>query len=169
MDYQHAAYFAGAQQYPPFIGIPPLTPAHSNSVASDDFNGPSSSPLRRTRVASRTASHPLPEQDVFDQLMPNTLNNHDHYANYDQFAAFTAPQPSFPRPPTPPSQAAAVHPVKRQLIQPPAPPQSNILSLPERLPIEEPEDATQNPRQGSTEDEDLTPAQSRRKAQNRAA
>lgn len=41
MDYTHAAYFQGAQQFPPhFMGIhgPPLTPSHSNSAGSDDFN-----------------------------------------------------------------------------------------------------------------------------------
>lgn len=40
MDYTNPAYFAGAGTQPPyhFIGIPPLTPSHSNSAASDDFN-----------------------------------------------------------------------------------------------------------------------------------
>ena len=38
MDYSHAAaYFSGSQPYQ-FIGIPPLTPSHSNSAASEDFN-----------------------------------------------------------------------------------------------------------------------------------
>lgn len=37
MDFSHAAYFGGTQPYQ-FVGIPPLTPSHSNSAASDDFN-----------------------------------------------------------------------------------------------------------------------------------
>lgn len=42
MDFtQHAAYFQGAQQFPQhFMGMhgTPLTPSHSNSAGSDDFN-----------------------------------------------------------------------------------------------------------------------------------
>jgi hypothetical protein len=37
MDFSHPAYFSNPQPYQ-FIGIPPLTPSHSNSAASDDFN-----------------------------------------------------------------------------------------------------------------------------------
>jgi len=36
MDYT-TTYFPGAQPYQ-FIGITPLTPSHTNSVASEDFN-----------------------------------------------------------------------------------------------------------------------------------
>lgn len=36
MDFSHQ-YFAQAQPYQ-FMGIPPLTPSHSNSAGSDDFN-----------------------------------------------------------------------------------------------------------------------------------
>lgn len=40
MDYTNPTYFAGAGAQPPyhFIGIAPLTPSHSNSASSDDFN-----------------------------------------------------------------------------------------------------------------------------------
>lgn len=39
MDYTHSSFFAGAPPYQ-FMGaqVPPLTPSHSNSVASEDFN-----------------------------------------------------------------------------------------------------------------------------------
>lgn len=39
MDYTHPNFFSGAPPYQ-FIGaqVPPLTPSHSNSVASEDFN-----------------------------------------------------------------------------------------------------------------------------------
>ena len=56
MDYsQHAPFFAGSQQqpfHPQFISMPPLTPSHSNSAGSEDFNNASPSvssdaPLRR--------------------------------------------------------------------------------------------------------------------------
>ena len=44
MDYSNTAYFQGAPPYQQFGGthISPLTPAHSNSVASDEFNNTSS-------------------------------------------------------------------------------------------------------------------------------
>lgn len=46
MDYSHAAYFAGPpQQSAPYhqfpLGITPLTPSHSNSAGSEDFNNTS--------------------------------------------------------------------------------------------------------------------------------
>src|SRR5690606_26615377 len=43
MDFTHSTYFAGAPPYQ-LVGVqvPPLTPAHSNSVASDEFNTTSS-------------------------------------------------------------------------------------------------------------------------------
>lgn len=43
MDYTNPVYFAGAGAQPPyhFLGIPPLTPSHSNSAVSDDFNNAS--------------------------------------------------------------------------------------------------------------------------------
>ncbi|KAK4242032.1 hypothetical protein C8A03DRAFT_40601 [Achaetomium macrosporum] len=147
MDYTHTTYFAGAPPYQ-FMGshVPPLTPAHSNSVASDDFN---------------TTSPP----EIFDQF-PNSIP-HEQFQNYDNYAQFNASQP-FPGPPTPPGQrpvhAAAVPPVNGLV---------HAGSTTELLPAHktEPDDQALNRRQGSNsaEEDELTPAQSRRKAQNRAA
>lgn len=50
MDYTQTAYFTGAQPYEQFIGIQPITPAHSNSVASDDYNT-TSPPVGRPLLA----------------------------------------------------------------------------------------------------------------------
>ncbi|KAK3383557.1 hypothetical protein B0T24DRAFT_53632 [Lasiosphaeria ovina] len=139
MDFTHATYFPTAQPYP-FIGIPPLTPSHSNSVASDDFN---------------TTSPP----EVFEQF-PNGLP-HDQFQNYDNYVQFNA-QPAFPAPPTPPGQHPAVQPVNGATH-----PTGAAGDL---LPLTKAETDEQSRRQGSNSDEDeLTPAQSRRKAQNRAA
>ncbi|KAK3311419.1 uncharacterized protein B0T15DRAFT_74802 [Chaetomium strumarium] len=141
MDYTHTSYFPGASTYQ-FMGsaVPPLTPAHSNSVASDDFN---------------TTSPP----EIYDQF-PNGIP-HEQFQNYDNYAQFNASQP-FPGPPTPPGQR-------------PVPPVNGLVHGPtaDLLPAHktEPDDQALNRRQGSNsaEEDDLTPAQSRRKAQNRAA
>lgn len=61
MDYSQAAYFAGAQapyhQFP--INIPPLTPSHSNSAGSEDFNttSPPVSPQKQPLVVSHVLIH----------------------------------------------------------------------------------------------------------------
>ncbi|KAK0729682.1 hypothetical protein B0H67DRAFT_4911 [Lasiosphaeris hirsuta] len=142
MDFSHAAYFPGTQPYQ-FIGIPPLTPSHSNSVASEDFN--------------TTTSPPVYEQ------FPNGIP-HDQFQNFDNYVQFNATQ-TFPGPPTPPGQ----HPAQsvNGARQPPPPPASAAELLAAATKAENDE---QNRRQGSNSEEDeLTPAQSRRKAQNRAA
>lgn len=67
MDYSTQFQFAGAQPYTSFMPIQPLTPSHSQSAASDEFNNTSppvrfypslcfltsSSRLRRFQAASR--------------------------------------------------------------------------------------------------------------------
>ncbi|KAL2180775.1 uncharacterized protein P884DRAFT_296502 [Thermothelomyces heterothallicus CBS 202.75] len=145
MDYSHTAFFPGAPPYQ-FMGAPvPPTPSHSKSVASEDFN---------------TKSPP----EIFDQY-PNGIPA-DQFQNFDGYVHFN-PAPSFPRPPTPPGQLpvhAAVAPVNGAgAVHQTGP-------TPEVLPVSkvETEDAGRKPNSNS-EDDDLTPAQSRRKAQNRAA
>ncbi|KAK4164164.1 hypothetical protein QBC43DRAFT_211128 [Cladorrhinum sp. PSN259] len=165
MDFTHTAYFAGAQPYQ-FMPMAPLTPSHSTSVASDDFN---------------TTSPPV----VYDQFA-NGLP-HEQYQNFESFAFNPAAQ-NFPGPPTPPGAIPAPHPPAHAPshaapgVQPgpvgvnnvgingnngaPQPHSvSEIIPMTKVIDLEE-----QNRRQGSnSEDDDLTPAQSRRKAQNRAA
>ena len=141
MDFTHAAYFPGAQPYQ-FIGVPPLTPSHTNSVASgsEDYN---------------TTSPP----EIYEQF-PNGLP-HEPFQNFENYNQFN-PQPIFPGPPTPPGQHVA-QPVNTAAAHA-APPAADALS------ITKAETDEQSRRQGSNSDEDeLTPAQSRRKAQNRAA
>ncbi|KAK3331058.1 hypothetical protein B0H66DRAFT_86864 [Apodospora peruviana] len=146
MDYTHAAYFTGAQPYHQYMGIPPLTPSHSTTgAASEDFNN---------------ASPP----EVYEQF-PNGIP-HDQFPGFEGYAQFNPQQAFPPGPPTPPGQhpAAAVQPING-VARPPQP-------SPEALALTkmEAEDQAQSRRQGSNSEEDeLTPAQSRRKAQNRAA
>ncbi|KAK3900861.1 hypothetical protein C8A05DRAFT_35481 [Staphylotrichum tortipilum] len=149
MDYTHStSFFPGAPPYQ-FMGaqVAPLTPSHSNSVVSDDFN---------------TTSPP----EVFDQfpsgLSPEQFQNFDNYVQQQY-----NPGQAFPGPPTPPGQQLPVHatapaPVPGLVHQPSAPS--------EMLPVTKIETDEQTRRQGSnSEEDDLTPAQSKRKAQNRAA
>jgi hypothetical protein len=111
-------------------------------------------------------------QEVYEQFpseqFPSGLP-HDQFRNFDNYVQFNAAQ-AFPGPPTPPGPhpaahgAAAVQPVNG-VVQQPGP-------TPDILPVSksDPEDLAQSRRQGSnSEEDDLTPAQSRRKAQNRAA
>ncbi|KAL2260739.1 hypothetical protein VTK26DRAFT_5172 [Humicola hyalothermophila] len=148
MNYTHPTYFPGAPPYQ-FMGaqVPPLTPAHSNSVASDEFNSTSS-------------------PEVYDQF-PSGLPQ-DRFQNYENYVQFN-PAQTFPGPPTPPGQhpvqhAAAVHPTNgANGVVHQAGPTAEI--LPAKVETEE-----ANRRHASnSEEDDLTPAQSRRKAQNRAA
>ncbi|KAK0669546.1 hypothetical protein QBC41DRAFT_223650 [Cercophora samala] len=149
MDFTHTAYFGGSQPYQ-FMGIPPpLTPAHSTSVASDDFN---------------TTSPP----EVYEQY-PNGIP-HEQFQNFDNYVQFN-PAQTFPGPPTPPGQVPAAAPVQQQpgAINA-AVPQARPPTV-EILPLSKIEFDEQSRRQqgSNSEEDDLTPAQSRRKAQNRAA
>ncbi|KAJ4386237.1 AP-1-like transcription factor [Gnomoniopsis smithogilvyi] len=158
MDYsQHAAYFAGPPQQAPFhqfpLGIAPLTPSHSNSAASDDFNNTS-------------------PPDAFDQYQGEQFQNFDQYAA----AHFNAqPPPPFPGPPTPPNHHPSVH--TNGQPQPSHPAINGATGAavkPTQLPglaMTKSEPMGDLDRQGSNsaDEEELTPAQSRRKAQNRAA
>ncbi|GKT96112.1 BZIP transcription factor [Colletotrichum tofieldiae] len=140
MDFSHQ-YFAQTQPYQ-FMGIPPLTPSHSNSAGSDDFN---------------TTSPP----DVYAEYP-----NDQQFSTFDNYppAQFNPQHTSFPGPPdpsTPPNHGLPV----QQSVQPqPQPTQHNGLSAPPVQQIKAQPDTISN-----SDDEDLTPAQSRRKAQNRAA
>ncbi|KAI0971988.1 hypothetical protein F4678DRAFT_460818 [Xylaria arbuscula] len=146
MDFSHA-YFSGAQSYQ-FVGIPPLTPSHSNSAASDEFG--------------QSNNHSQSPHEIYD-----SFPNHDQFPqNFEQYPQFNHNQtfPGPPGPPTPPNislngqnhtgtngthQAKGGH--------------TDILPLTKQ-------DPDLNRQTGSnSEEDDLSPAQSRRKAQNRAA
>ncbi|KAI5860752.1 hypothetical protein GGS23DRAFT_223840 [Durotheca rogersii] len=152
MDFSHT-FYGGANPYH-FIGIPPLTPSHSNSAASDDFNANSN---------STNNSHS--PHDVYEnfQNSDHFPPSYDSYAQFNQAPAFHGP----PGPPTPPT-----HPLHGQNGQ--NQPQANGVSgvkngSTDLLPMAKPDpDGSRQTASNSDEDE-LTPAQSRRKAQNRAA
>ncbi|KAI4594375.1 hypothetical protein KJ359_008399 [Pestalotiopsis sp. 9143b] len=132
MDFtQH--YYGSGQPYQ-FLGIPPPTPSHSHSVASEEFNQQSPG-------------------DVYD--------NFQNFENYPQFANNRAQQQAFQQarqtPPTPPAHQ---HLNAR----------NHRSSQSDAVPAAKPEPAQEAPAAGSaSDDDDMTPAQSRRKAQNRAA
>lgn len=111
-------------------------------------------------------------QDAFDHYQGEQFQNFDQYAA----AHFNAqPPPPFPGPPTPPNH----HPVVNNNGQPhPSHPGINGTTGPAVKPTQPPglamtksEPLGDLDRQGSNsaDEEELTPAQSRRKAQNRAA
>ncbi|KAH8661871.1 bZIP transcription factor [Xylariales sp. PMI_506] len=133
MDFsQH--YYGGGQPYP-FVGIPPLTPSHSHSAPSEEFN---------------------------NQSPPEIYEHFQNFDNYGQFnsangnsAGASQPQGFVSRdqPPTPPTQ----HPSLTQ--------QTELLPFPKA----DPDQNSRNQAGSNSDDDDMTPAQSRRKAQNRAA
>ncbi|KAL2280293.1 hypothetical protein FJTKL_12569 [Diaporthe vaccinii] len=109
-------------------------------------------------------------QDAFDHY-PG-----EQFQNFDQYAAQFNPPTAFPGPPTPPNQHPAAHNGQSQthrgvngaagaVVKPS---QADALSLSTKP---DPVVDLDSGRQGSNsaEEDDLTPAQSRRKAQNRAA
>lgn len=129
MDFSQT-FYGGAHPYH-FIGIPPLTPSHSNSAASDEFN-----------------NHSPHQQDVYD----NFQNNEHFPQNFEPYAPFNHQPQAFPGPPGPPTPPTT-HPMHGQNghNQSQADPDANRQTA------------------SNSDDDDLTPAQSRRKAQNRAA
>ncbi|KND87379.1 Fluconazole resistance protein 3 [Tolypocladium ophioglossoides CBS 100239] len=158
MDFSSQYPFAGAHQQPyqPFMPIQPLTPSHSHSNGSDDYNTNNTSP-----------------PDGFDTL-PAT----EQFPGFDFPQGFTNPPQhqtsSFPGPPTPPNPAAFGHQQQQQHHRQQPPPQAPSAngSANGNMPGATSDagfDEALGPRGGSDEDDSLTPAQSRRKAQNRAA
>ncbi|CAM1502110.1 Fc.00g040940.m01.CDS01 [Cosmosporella sp. VM-42] len=180
MDFSGQYQFPGAQPYHQFMPIPPLTPSNSHSAGSDDFAATTSPP------------------DGYEaQAIPQ--NPTDQFPNFDYSQGFNAanvghqhqhPPTAFPGPPTPPNPSN--HNVFAGQQQPPPslpPPQqqqqqqhqlrhgsiSNGIKpvpAPDMMSISQAEanmDDLGLGRGGSEEDDSLTPAQSRRKAQNRAA
>ncbi|KAH6888050.1 hypothetical protein B0T10DRAFT_66271 [Thelonectria olida] len=145
MDFTGQYNFPGTQPYQ-FMPIPPLTPSHSHSAASDDF----------------TTSPP----ENFDTLP----TSNDQFAfDYNQGFNANPPQPStFPGPPTPPGQNVfAIQQAQQQQQQ-----QGNGSLSNAMQPMMGSDGNSEDgavARGTSEEDDNLTPAQSRRKAQNRAA
>ncbi|KAF4457319.1 hypothetical protein F53441_741 [Fusarium austroafricanum] len=183
MDFTGQYNFANPQPYHQFMPIPPLTPSHSHSAGSDDFNA--SPPVSRrpfsaispTPPVQPCLSVPLPEhysikleppkQDILNisdvenyDALPT--NQNDQFQSFDYAAqGFNAnphqPASGFPGPPTPPGQNVFASQVQAHQ-------QQQGGSMRNGSPDEQ-----SVARGGSEEDENLTPAQSRRKAQNRAA
>ncbi|KAI1493971.1 hypothetical protein F4809DRAFT_660304 [Biscogniauxia mediterranea] len=148
MDFSHP-YYGGAQPYH-FIGIPPLTPSHSNSAPSEEFNNQS-------------------PHEVYENFQ-----NHDQFQqNFDQYGQFNQTQtfPGPPGPPTPPTHHSihSQNQVQVNGVNGNGSQQQVKNHQADILPLAKP-DPDANRQTGSNSDEDeLTPAQSRRKAQNRAA
>ncbi len=111
---------------------------------------------------AETRAYTIINQDVYDQFPNGLPQQHDQFPqsfeNYTQYN----PQQSFPGPPTPPNQHSAGLAAQHGL--PIGDVNADILTSAKTEPSD------QSRRQGSnSDDEDMTPAQSRRKAQNRAA
>ena len=101
-------------------------------------------------------------QDVYDQFPNGLPQQHDQFPpNFESYTQYNHQQ-SFPGPPTPPNQHAA------GLAAQHGPPIGDLSA--DLLTSAKTEPSDQSRRQGSnSDDDDMTPAQSRRKAQNRAA
>ncbi|OTA95879.1 hypothetical protein M434DRAFT_28372 [Hypoxylon sp. CO27-5] len=145
MDFSHT-FYGGAHPYH-FIGIPPLTPSHSNSAASDEFNNHS-------------------PHDVYD-----SFQNNDHFQqNFEPYAPFNHQPQSFPGPPGPPTPPT--HPMQAQngqnqsQVNGGSDVKNNQVDI---LPMAKPDPDGNRQTASNSDEDDLTPAQSRRKAQNRAA
>lgn len=134
-------YFTAAPQPYQFLGLPP-TPAHTGSANSDDFSN--SPPVRDHfhTIQSYSQAFLTPKQDAFE------------FQNFDAFNQHFNANGIQPKPPTPLSQHK--------------PSISNSNHNYEMNNGDMNDDAM---RRGSNSDDDdnMTPAQSRRKAQNRAA
>lgn len=132
--------------------------------------------------SSTTCAYTCLTQDAFDHYQG------DQFQNFDQYAAhFNTQTPTFPGPPTPPNQqhpaAAIVHNGQPHNASHHGMNGSGVsalktahqladgLPVTKTEPIAELENGMNGRRQGSNsaDEDDLTPAQSRRKAQNRAA
>ena len=115
-------------------------------------------------LSLRPKAYTIITQEVYEQF-PNGLT-HEPFQTFDNYVQFN-PQQTFPGPPTPPGphQAAQSAPAASAAAAPhPAHAAADI------IPSTKAENEEQARRQGSnSEEDDLTPAQSRRKAQNRAA
>ncbi|KAK4189195.1 fluconazole resistance protein 3 [Podospora australis] len=166
MDYTHShtAFYAASQPYQ-FMGIPPLA-----------------APLTPDITTPPEVYEQFPSGLPNEQFPPNRIP-HDQFRSYDSFVQFSSGQ-TFPGPPTPPGQLpppaghVAGAPVPVQAVPPTTTgaaiaQAAQTLSNPtdHLIPVSifDPESA-RGQRQGShSDEEELTPAQSRRKAQNRAA
>ena len=139
MDYP---YFTAAPQPYQFLGLPP-TPAHISSSNSDDFSN--SPPVRDHFHTLQSYSQPFltPKQDAFEFQPFDAFNQHYN----------PNPNPIQVKAPTPHSQHK---------------PSISTSTHNYEIPGEQNDDSN---RRGSNSDDDdnMTPAQSRRKAQNRAA
>lgn len=134
------SYFTAAPQPYHFIGLPP-TPAHSQTPKADDYNNTDASvSISYVRISSYTYS--ILRQDTFD---PTAFQAFESSFRFDPTALI---QPHSPTKSLP-----------KSLLAP------NINSDGGGLDLE----SEQMARDSSEEKDNLTPAQSRRKAQNRAA
>ncbi|KAK8110057.1 bzip transcription factor [Apiospora kogelbergensis] len=155
MNFSHPFYGQNQPSYQ-FIGIPPLTPSHSNSAASDEFNN--QSPPVRTSLSAPTGVGVLASSPYFQPTKPRTVPAELRSVCAVQSATSAKLPPGPPTPPTTHSQhgqgpSAVANPNKG-------------LQQADLLPTTK-SDLGNNG--SNSDDEDMTPAQSRRKAQNRAA
>lgn len=150
MDYTQQQFFGGPQPYQ-FMAMPPLTPSNSHSAASEDFN---------TTSPPEAFEHFSNDQQSFQPAFDGT---------------FTAqfPPTAFPGPPTPPNQQSTSQTLLNGVSSQIKPHSLDALAVNADANADESLKAqafAQSRRgQSNSDDEDLTPAQSRRKAQNRAA
>ncbi|KAI1823718.1 hypothetical protein F4861DRAFT_305774 [Xylaria intraflava] len=141
MDFSHP-YFGGTQTYQ-YMGIP-LTPTHSNSATTAEF-------VRRQSPTE----------------MYNYTGHEQYPTNFDQYAQFNnhnQPLAGPPGPPTPPN--VPLHGLTHGDINGGHQIKDGHIDM---FGMAKPESELSRPLGSNSDDDDLSPAQSRRKAQNRAA
>lgn len=190
MDFSQT-FYGGAHPYH-FIGIPPLTPSHSNSAASDEFNNHSphvsaslaSFPVfasvsvaekkrkekKKPKKNGALISSSTQQQDVYD----NFQNNEHFPQNFEPYAPFNHQPQAFPGPPGPPTPPTT-HPMHGQNGHNQSQVNTDVSGVvkggnqADILPMTKADPDANRQTASNSDDDDLTPAQSRRKAQNRAA
>lgn len=162
MDYSQAAYFPGSLPYP-FMGMPPLTPSHSTSAPSEDFNN-TSPPELYSEYTSTFEGYP--------PGFNHGLLEH-HHSQHQQPASNV-----FHGPPTPPNNNNTLHAHAHAaqilndgviLQQPPHLGAAGVLPKEEVLDEQPGSNNRRGDSQSAEEGDKLTPSQHKRKAQNRAA
>ncbi|KAI2639289.1 hypothetical protein GGS21DRAFT_506894 [Xylaria nigripes] len=142
MDFSQA-YFTQHQPYH-YMGMATLTPTHSNPTP------PNQSPHVRSPMELYDFRSPDQFSPTFDQ--------------YAQFGHHNQSMPCPPGPPTPPT--LSMHGQSHRDLNSGYPVEGGRADM---LPLTNSEPDTNRPAGSNSDDDDLSPAQSRRKAQNRAA
>ncbi|XP_044721656.1 bZIP transcription factor domain-containing protein [Hirsutella rhossiliensis] len=166
MDFtgQYHHHFPGAQSFQAFVPINSLEPS---AVPSDDFGSTTSAPHDAFDAAAAAAAAEHYQAYDFAPGYANPAHHHPHPHHPQQQQHHNPSFADSPTPPPPSNSSAAAFGHPRPQLPPPATSSTNG-----RIPgLDAAQGFDEMPalQRGSDDDDFMTPAQSRRKAQNRAA